>query len=50
MVLGTNQDFIEEPVKVLDEMKMVWMDDGLHEPVELIYSDKFQPIQFKEKD
>lgn len=114
-----NQDFIEEPVKVLDDVKMVWMDevrfdsnksytedestevsddydytyvtfaekkdgslyacgkyvdgegskiwdfklygdtlrtpeeymdDGLHEPVELIYSDKFQPIQFKEKD
>ena len=114
-----NQDFIEEPVKVLDDVKMVWMDevrfenakpdtdgaitegndeynytyvtfaekkdgtlyacgkyvdgegskiwdfklygdilrspeeymdDGLHEPVELVYSDIFQRIQFKEKD
>lgn len=114
-----NQDFIEEPVKVLDDAKMVWMDevrfdnakqntegvssegnddydytyvtfaekkdgslyacgkyvegegskiwdfklygdtlrtpeeymdDGLHEPVELVYSDRFQRIQFKEKD
>ncbi|WP_158589490.1 RCC1 domain-containing protein [Butyrivibrio sp. CB08] len=114
-----NQDFIEEPVKVLDDVKMVWMDevrfekakpyaesegaegnydydytyvtfverkdgtlyacgkyvdgegskiwdfklygdilrtpeeymdDGLHEPVELVYSDRFQRIQFKEKD
>ena len=108
-----NQDFIEEPVKVLDDVKMVWMDevrfensepyteeddeydytydtfaekkdgslyacgkyvdgegskiwdfklygdtlrtpeeymdDGLHEPVELVYSDRFQRIQFKEK-
>ena len=24
---GTNQDFIEEPVKVLDDVKMVWMDE-----------------------
>ncbi len=114
-----NQDFIEEPVKVLDDVKMVWMDevrfekakpyaesesaegnddydytyvtfakkkdgslyacgkyvegegskiwdfklygdtlrtpeeymdDGLHEPIELVYSDRFQRIQFKEKD
>ena len=114
-----NQDFIEEPVKVLDDAKMVWMDevrfdnakpnaegvssegnddydytyvtfaekkdgslyacgkyvdgegskiwdfklygdtlrtpeeymdDGLHEPVELVYSDRFQRIQFKEKN
>ena len=109
-----NQDFIEEPVKVLDDVKMVWMDevrfensepyteeddeydytydtfaekkdgslyacgkyvdgegskiwdvklygdtlrtpeeymdDGLYEPVELVYSDRFQRIQFKEKD
>ena len=114
-----NQDFIEEPVKVLDDVKMVWMDevrfekakpyaesesaegnddydytyvtfaekkdgslyacgkyvegegskiwdfklygdtlrtpeeymdDGLHEPVELVYSDRFLRIQFKEKD
>ena len=109
-----NQDFIEEPVKVLDDVKMVWMDevrfensesyteeddeydytydtfaekkdgslyacgkyvdgegskiwdfklygdtlrtpeeymdDGLHEPVELVYSDRFQRIQFKEKN
>ena len=114
-----NQDFIEEPVKVLDDVKMVWMDevrfekakpyaesesaaegnddydykyvtfaekkdgslyacgkyvegegskiwdfklygdtlrtpegymdDGLHEPVELVYSDRFLRIQFKEK-
>ncbi|MBO6242796.1 MAG: hypothetical protein J6O61_18515, partial [Butyrivibrio sp.] len=113
-----NQDFIEEPVKVLGDVKMVWMDevrfekakpyaesesaegnddydytyvtfaekkdgslyacgkyvdgegskiwdfklygdtlrtpeeymdDGLHEPVELVYSDRFQRIQFKEK-
>ncbi|WP_026516609.1 RCC1 domain-containing protein [Butyrivibrio sp. MC2021] len=109
-----NQDFIEEPVKVLDDVKMVWMDevrfennkpytveddeydytyvtfaekkdgsvfacgkyvdgegskiwdfklyedtlrtpeeymdDGLHEPIELVYSDRFQRIQFKEKE
>ena len=27
MVVGTNQDFIEEPVKVLNDVKMVWMDE-----------------------
>ena len=27
-----------------------YMDDGLHEPIELVYSDRFQRIQFKEKD
>ncbi len=27
-----------------------YMDDGLHKPVELVYSDRFQRIQFKEKE
>ena len=51
-IIASDDAVIAEPVEDIVKFPVYYVEnmDGLHEPVELVYSDRFQRIQFKEKD
>ena len=52
VIIASDDAGTQEPVEYIVKFPVYYVEnmDGLHEPVELVYSDRFQRIQFKEKD